>query len=265
MLDAERRDIGTPLGSAEVARRLISLLLQGGYRPGDRLPAERQLGHDLGVGRSVVREALRSLSLLGIVSMRPGAGTYLSAMADEPVPKASELGLLLSNRRVADLVTVSVQLEAVVAGFAAERRSDTAMADLDQLRGAVVSDRTPLATIEAERRFHAVVSGAATNHVLAEIVASIRALLDAPLAQAMDERADRRWVNDDHRQVTEAIRYRDAEMARTAMSAHMRRLARVLRVPVDEPGVGVAARSEALEDPVHDLQRPVHVGASQRA
>jgi len=229
--------VPAPAGSAEVARRLVSLLLQGGYKPGDRLPAERQLGHDLGVGRSVVREALRSLYLLGIVDMRPGAGTYLSQVADEPVPKASELGRLLSARRIADLSTVCVHLETVMAGFAAERRGEAAIADLDQLHAEVASDRHALTVFEVEDRFHATVWSAATNHVLEEVLTSIRALLDAPLSQAISAVTDLRWIHDDHLQMTEAVRYRDAEMARTLMTDHMQRLASGLLAPMGDSGV----------------------------
>ena len=158
MLGGRTNNAQTPVGSAEVARRLVALLLQGGYKPGERLPAERQLGSDLGVGRSVVREALRSLFLLGIVDMRPGAGTFLKQVADEPVPKASELGRLLSAPRVADLATMCVNLESVMAGFAAERRGEATMAELDQHQLYVASDRSALAVIEVEHRFHAAVS-----------------------------------------------------------------------------------------------------------
>jgi len=264
VLSAQAPVVQSPLGSAEVARRLVSLLLQGGYKPGDRLPAERQLGHDLGVGRSVVREALRSLSLLGIVDMRQGAGTYLTQVADEPVAKASELGRLLSARRVADLSTVSVHLEAVMAGFAAERRSEAAIADLDRLHADVASDRRPLSAIQIEHRFHTTVWSAATNHVLAEILASIRALLDAPLGRSMSATIDRRWIVDDHLQITEAIRYRDADMARAAMSSHMGRIGVGLRAFLEPLGDPRVEGSERGEHAVDDLQSPVDVLARDR-
>jgi GntR family transcriptional repressor for pyruvate dehydrogenase complex len=232
--DSRRGAQAPPPDSAEVARRLISQLLQDGYKQGDRLPSERQLGQDLGVGRSVVREALRSLSLLGIIDLRPGAGTYLSQVADEPVPKASELGRLLTMRRVGDLATVSLHLETVMAGFAAERRGEAAISDLDGLHAELASGRESLLAVEIERRFHAAVWAAASNHVLAEILASIRALLDAPLAGAIETAADGRWIVEDHALVTEAIRYREADAARAAMTAHMTRIARSL-VAAGEP------------------------------
>lgn len=229
MLSGSRRLTLAPPDSAEVARRLVSQLLRDGYQQGDRLPSERQLGHDLGVGRSVVREALRSLSLLGIIDLRPGAGTYLRQVADEPVSKASELGRLLSTRRIGDLATVSLHLETVMAGFAAERRGDPALTELDRLHAELASGRDLPATIDIERRYHAGVWSAASNHVLAEILASVRALLDAPLADAIGGAADRRWIVEDHALVTEAIRYREADTARAVMTAHMARIEERLR------------------------------------
>jgi GntR family transcriptional repressor for pyruvate dehydrogenase complex len=233
MLRASRELPQAPPDSAEVARRLISQLLQDGYKQGDRLPSERQLGQDLGVGRSVVREALRSLPLLGIVDLRRGAGTYLSQVADEPVPKASELGRLLSVRRVADLATVGLHLETVMAAFAAERRGEAAIVELDGLHAALASRRVPLPAAEIERRFHEAVWAAASNHVLAEILASVRALLDAPLGAALDAEGDARWILEDHAALTEAIRYREVEAARAAMTAHMERIGRCLEAAAD--------------------------------
>nr|WP_235472331.1 GntR family transcriptional regulator [Frigoribacterium sp. Leaf44] len=54
--------------------------------PGSRLPPERQLAERLGVGRSAVREALAALEILGIVTVRPGSGTYLRDQTSELLP-----------------------------------------------------------------------------------------------------------------------------------------------------------------------------------
>ena len=66
--------------------------------PGDRIPSERELSRTLGVGRSSVRDALKPLTLLGIIDVRQGDGTYLRATESELLPKAIEWGLLLGEQ-----------------------------------------------------------------------------------------------------------------------------------------------------------------------
>jgi GntR family transcriptional regulator, transcriptional repressor for pyruvate dehydrogenase complex len=226
---------GPALDSAEVARRLLSQVLRNGYQQGDRLPSERDLGIELRVGRSVVREALRSLALLGIVELKRGDGTYLRAAADDTVPKAAELGLLLGPRRIRDLGTVGQHLESVVAGLAAARRTDAALDALDRLQAelavAVVGDSAHLMSLH--REFHETVRSAASNHVLARVLDSIGALLDTPLNQALAAERDHRWIIEDHGKVLEAIRYRDEARAREAMAGHMRLLAARLETAIE--------------------------------
>lgn len=77
----------------EIARKLIDYILSGEVAPGTRMPSERQLASDLGVGRSAVREALKSLGLLGLVEVRQGDGTYLRKPDSDLLPRVIEWGL----------------------------------------------------------------------------------------------------------------------------------------------------------------------------
>ena len=111
-------------------RLLLDYLLAGNVSPGTRLPSERQLAEELGVGRSVVREALKSLGLLGLVEVRQGDGTYLRRVESELLPRVIEWGLLLGERRTADLIEARQHLEVVTAQLAAARRDDDDVAAL---------------------------------------------------------------------------------------------------------------------------------------
>src|SRR5277367_1929136 len=81
--------------SNEVAQVLLDHLVSGRYEPGQRLPSERALADTLGVGRHVVREALKSLTLLGLVVVRQGDGTYLQSNQSDLLMGSFEWGLLL--------------------------------------------------------------------------------------------------------------------------------------------------------------------------
>lgn len=87
----ERTDPGHP--AIQVARQLISYLLESrAWKVGDKLPSERELVGTFGVGRSAVREALKSLSLLGLLEIRQGDGTYVRSPHSDLLPQVMEWG-----------------------------------------------------------------------------------------------------------------------------------------------------------------------------
>lgn len=221
MIDAVPGGTGG-LRSPDVARLILTTIITEGYAPGDRLPSERQLGQALGIGRSVVREALRSLALLGIVELRRGDGTYLGATPEESVPRAVELGLLLGPRRTRDLADVGENLEIVMAGLAAERRTEEGLARLEALQLELADPFRRRRSIAAiHRAFHAEIWEAASNATLAGILAGIAALLDISLDAVLEAEDDPQWILDDHALVLDALRYRDESQARSTMAKHL--------------------------------------------
>ena len=206
-----------------ITRKLLEYLLQGNLRPGDRLPSERKLAEVLGVGRSVVREALKSLSLLGLVSIRQGHGSFLKSTESDLLPQAIEWGLLLGAKRARDLVEARCHLEVVVAGLAAERRSE---ADLSNLRhhlnnmGAAQGDAD--AFVAADVAFHLRLAEAANNETLLQIMISIRSLLQVWISRVMNHETDFAISYDEHVSILKAIAAGDAPAAREAMDAHVK-------------------------------------------
>lgn len=217
-IDPRRESVTT-----EVSRKLLEFLLAGHFAPGDRLPSERSMAEALGVGRSVVREALKSLTLLGLVEVRQGSGTYLKSTESDLLPQAIEWGLLLGAKRTQDLVEARRYLEVVVAGLAAERRDQT---DLDDLRRQLDRMRTAegdrAAFVAADVAFHLRVAEAARNETLFQIMGSVRSLLRVWIARVMDRPgAQAAATAGEHAPIYEAILAGDSEAARNAMESHM--------------------------------------------
>ncbi len=125
-LDLSQREGRT----TSISRQLLDYLLSGRVQPGDRLPPERKLAEALGVGRSVLREALKSLTLLGLLEVRPGDGTYVKRIDAEVLPQSIEWGLVLGARHVPDLLEARCHLDVILAGLASLRCDDRDAADL---------------------------------------------------------------------------------------------------------------------------------------
>ena len=207
--------------SVEITRKLLDYLLSGHIHPGERLPPERTLAQALGVGRSIVREALKSLTLLGLVEVRRGDGTYLKE-ADTPLLSPSiEWGLVLSSRDVEDLGELRAQLAVTVAGLAAERRDAATMDDLRHLHSRMVltignADR--FLTLQAA--FDARVAAAAANEVLAGVHSTVRSLLRGRMTRAGLPSLHLEAICEEYRVLLDALAHQDADSARAAAARH---------------------------------------------
>ena len=225
-----------PRGTAvsEVVKQLVALLTAGELTPGSRLPPERQLAERLGVGRSAVREALAALEILGIVTVRPGSGTYLRDTTSELLPTTLSWGLMLNAARTRELIEVRGGLEVQAAAYAAERATDV---DVEKLRGYIETMAASLedldAFLQADIRFHLQIALSADNDVLKDLLQSTRSLLRLWVEMGLSERDQAEAAYREHLAVFEAIEAHDPEAALQAMRDHMATAAeRVRSAPV---------------------------------
>lgn len=220
----------------EVAKLLLDSLLSGGFAPGARLPSERQLAQQLGVARSVVREALKSLGLLGLIEVRQGDGTYVRRPDSDLLPRVIEWGLLLGERRTADLVEMRQHLEIAVAGMAASRRDAQ---DVAALRAALASMRdaegNPAAFVAADVAFHGLVARAARNQAMHDVLRGIQSLLEVWIRRVIVDSGAGGPSYEEHVAVFEALAAGDPDAAVTAMRAHMTGAAERLRHALGDP------------------------------
>jgi GntR family transcriptional repressor for pyruvate dehydrogenase complex len=219
----------------EIARRLIEHFFAAGrLSPGDRLPSERALADALGVGRGVVREALKSLSLLGLVDVRVGDGTYLTRPDNELLPRVIEWGLLLGERRIRDLVEARSLLERDVARLAAQRRSEEDLAELrvllDRMREATVA----VDFVDADLAFHLRLAQASGNTVLADMLSSVQSLIRVWINRVMHNSPDWGPSLREHESVLAALESADPDATEAAMSGHMAAALGRLRQTLDE-------------------------------
>ena len=208
----------------QIADQIAQLIASGEYRPGARLPAERELATSLGVSRASVREAIISLEMGGLVEVRVGAGIFVTAAATEPAV-AGDAGPgpfeLLQARKV---------VEGEIAALAAAKASP---ADLDCLRQCVQRMEAQIedfAVREAsDREFHLGIAKATGNGSLELVVAGLwaqRAELWGRLQQHFHTPALARKTIRDHVAILNAIIGRDPAAARAAMHRHLARVVR---------------------------------------
>jgi GntR family transcriptional regulator, transcriptional repressor for pyruvate dehydrogenase complex len=216
--------------TTQVARRLVEYILSGQVEPGDRMPSERQLAEAFGVGRSAMREALKGLTLIGLLDVRQGDGTYLKKADSALLSQVIEWGMLLGEQRTMDLVEARQHIEPVIAGLAARRRTE---ADLAELRRLLLrmerSGDDHEAFVDADVAFHQRLADAAGNSVLKDIHSGVQALSRAWIHRVISSAESSLPSYREHVPVYVAVERGDPAAAAAEMERHMTSAAERLR------------------------------------
>jgi len=197
---------------------------------GTRLPSERELSKRLRVSRPSLREALRTLELMGVVDTRHGSGTHVADSGTEILKKPLEFLLHLDRPSIADLHETRTLLEIHLAGRAAERRTDADLEALDAaLRDMKKNLPRPSDVTDPDLRFHTAIAAASHNRLLERLMNCLREAISAMMEAAWPGQADMKASYDLHVRVATAIRKKDVDAARQAMTRHMDGMTRELR------------------------------------
>lgn len=206
----------------EIATRLLELIRAEQLRPGDKLPAERELAAEMHVSRPVLREALRALSIMKVVDIRQGAGTYITAL--EPQQLVSHLDFVFSKDPVAlsQLAETRRIVEVGNVRLAAQRMTPDELADLGALLKrlrAAVDDAERFA--ELDIAFHDAVCEAAGNFLLVQFMRIINTLGRVSRERTGAAASTRKRALRDHEAIFAALRAHDPAAAAAAMDAHL--------------------------------------------
>jgi DNA-binding FadR family transcriptional regulator len=204
--------------SAEVLERIRS----GEFAPGAKLPTEKMLMAEYGVGRNSVREAVQALVTLGLVEVRPGRGATVIGIESENAVDPEILSVLLKEEAVDDLYSFRRLLEIETAWCAAQKATEKEIQEIERCVRAFEfahAQRAPVS--HADDEFHAAVARASHNSVYATMLDAVSGLIAN--ARRLTENVP--WAVPravaEHEQVLQAIRAHDAVSAAEAMRGHL--------------------------------------------
>jgi GntR family transcriptional regulator, transcriptional repressor for pyruvate dehydrogenase complex len=220
-----RAQTGGQGGYDQVLRYLSDQLTSGALKTGDRLLPERELALALGVSRPVVREALRSLAMIGVLAIRQGQGTVVQAPDAENI--ASVVALMMSQRRglADDILEVRIALERQALRLACLRAGADDFERISEAFDGIV------ATIDqaepggrADFTFHSALVEASHSTALIQLYAVVAALLERSHVQRRERLARtatyKEFLIDHHRRILLALNRRDAEECERLLMEH---------------------------------------------
>ncbi len=206
----------------EIANRLLDQIRAQQLRPGDKLPAERNLARMMEVSRPVLREALRALALMRVVDIRQGDGTYITSL--EPKQLISHLDFVFSRDSIAlvQLLEARRVIETGNVRLAAVRVTDDELTALEGRLGAMAACiDDPERFSELDIAMHTAVCAAANNFLLLQFMNIISTLGRLSRERTGGLRAVRDAALHDHRRIVDALRRHDPDAAEAAMRDHL--------------------------------------------
>jgi GntR family transcriptional repressor for pyruvate dehydrogenase complex len=234
----------------QVVAFVRDLIVRGRLRPGDRLPAERELAVQIGVSRPSVRAGLHALAAMGVVRSKHGSGTYIPS--GPPSLGSEPLGFLAALHGFTrdEMYEARRILEVEAAGLAAARATHEHLATLaDEVAGMFANRDNPQLFLVHDINFHRGVADAAKNPIVGALVGMISAVYYERRKETAQRASDSdlRDAAEAHRLIYQAIRARDGAAARLAMNDHLLQASRYQAQELDKaaPARGTARRGKA--------------------
>jgi GntR family transcriptional repressor for pyruvate dehydrogenase complex len=214
--------------SKEVAQKIEHLILTK-LKPGNKLPAERELAKMLGVSRCSLRDALLRLEVVGLIESRQGAGTVVREISEDAL--VGPLVNVIAQRRqwVRELLDFRKMLEPPLAARAAHHASPEQVEHMDQILGRQEQKlRGGDAAIEEDSEFHYTIAAASGNGVVLKVLDVVMDLLRETRARSLQAKGRPQKSAAGHRRILAAIKRRDAASAEAGMRHHIEEIEKLL-------------------------------------
>lgn len=208
--------------SDEIVQQIITLISNGDLKAGQRLPSERELCKQFAAGRSSLREALRCLSIMGVLRARVGEGTSVAIDGSKFMETVLHWRLLTEQHDIENLMEVRIALEGVAAASAARRGNKEHLQSLQGLLKKMessVGDAKRFAAFDLD--FHLGLAKASENQLILDLVSMIRGQLERGVAKVLLLPQAMPLSLKEHNAIFQAVKRGEPEAARAAMQAHL--------------------------------------------
>ncbi len=217
--------------TSQVIDYVVEMIRSGQVKPGERLPTETDLTQTLGVSRTCVREAIKSLESLGLINVRQRIGATVLEPSASNLLNAEQFSLAIQSQQTDDLLEFRKIMEVGLVSLAAEKADD---ADLDGLKNTLDRYRAEMATngvdCTTDISFHEALVKASKN----PIAVLVWQMLSTRLADVLSRTIRLPHVCEDtlidHEKIYRAIKSRDPRKAREAMRTHLENADRIWRI-----------------------------------
>ena len=216
-----------------IINQLQNLIQDGTLKPGDKLPSERELAEQLNVSRPSVREALRTLEMMGYIDSKVGlhGGSFIKQVTIDTIISPFSALLLQNENYLTELLEIRLVLEIEVSRLAALRRTDD---DLKKLQNSIIMMDDEIkkgdSGISGDNRFHKKLAEATHNEVLEKFVSLCGNLMEIEREHHLEEiEGESQKALKDHRYILKAIENQNEELAQAKMRKHILNISNLIK------------------------------------
>lgn len=211
-----------------VAGELEQRILEGSLKPGDKLPAERNLALEMNVSRPTLREAIHKLVSKGLLHTRHGGGTVVTDRLQAPFTDPWKDMLKGHPLLQSDMLEFRHMLEGEAARLAAERATDVDLARIDAAYAALeqaYASNDMNACVECDVAFHQAIADASHNTLIGQLTASLMQVIHGHVSDNLVHLHElpRQWeqLRTQHKAIWDAVRQREADDASRVAKDHI--------------------------------------------
>lgn len=218
----------------DIVEQIQRRIIQGDLKPGDRLPAERELAEDFDVSRTAVREAIKSLAEKDLIEIQVGRGTFVKVPSPDRAAETINVLLQVARGSTEHLQVARQILEVPIARLAASNRKKEHLDRLSSLIDTMESEiDSPKAFVKADTDFHGELARATSNPVLHVLIHPIISLLRDEQTYAVDYQTALEAALTSHKEIYDHVESQNPEKAGESMRSHLEQVNEMLE-PSDD-------------------------------
>ena len=213
----------------QIIAQIREMIMDGSLKPGDRLPPERRLSEILGVNRHSLREALKALEYMGVVQGKAGIGTVINYVGQDVLVDRISITTQFSPRQfLFELVEIRKIVEPSIAAIAADKATVEDLANLTESISQIEADLKTGKRSDTYIPFHLALAKATQNTTLVRLMEPLMSMQLQSREGVQRIKGRRTDSFEEHMQIYQAVRSRNPEESRAAMTRHISQIEKSL-------------------------------------
>lgn len=204
-----------------VIEQIKEIVKRGELKSGDKLPSERDLCEKLEVSRASVREALKSLQMLGLIESKHGEGNFINENFENSLLEPLSIVFLLLGSKSDDVLELRKIIEPETAAIAAKNITDEQLIELKEIMDELNNNSDIEACAILDKKFHYKIAQATGNHLISTIMFSISSLVEKYIENSKVHTINKIPVKNHHEEIWRALKDHDSNAASIAAQKHL--------------------------------------------
>ena len=203
-----------------IMEEIKDIVKKGELKSGEKLPSERELADKLEVSRTSVREALKALTMLGLIESKHGEGNFIKSNFENSLLEPLSIVFLLIGSKNEDIIELRRIIEPE-AGLAAKNITESELRDLKEIMKELNNSLDAEICAQLDKKFHYKIAQASGNHLISTIMFSISSLIEKYIDSSRIHNINKKVVKLQHEEIYKALESRDSKKASEYVKKHL--------------------------------------------